>query len=99
MVTSPTSSALTPPARSNVAGWTSPGRFWIWGGLTGGTTSSFSSSGASYDPAADAWMMMDASKSPAARHDATVVSTGNAAIVWGGQGESTFFNDGSVFVP
>lgn len=97
-ITTPTATELNPPARARMAAWGFGGQYWIWGGLKTGTTN-FSGAGASYNPSSGGWTAMDVSAAPAGRARATVVNTGKAAIVWGGQGEGTFFGDGSAFVP
>lgn len=69
-----------PAARSGHTAVWALGRMWVWGGYG---SASFLSSGASYDPATNAWSALTAA--PYASTDHQAVWTGQEMLVFGGQ--------------
>jgi hypothetical protein len=64
------------------ASWFGGGRFYVWSGMD--ITQTGVASGEAFDPSTATWTTMPQMKAPAARLDASVVTTDTAAIVWGG---------------
>ena len=93
----PTASAPTARLRQTAV-WTGTEMI-VWGGELGITTFN---DGARYNPASNSWTALPGSllNTPGARYDHSAVWTGNAMIVWGGIGLSTFqLNTGASYRP
>jgi hypothetical protein len=76
-----TSALAAPSARVyHTAVWTGS-RMLVWGGYTGST---FTDTGAQYDPASNSWTPMTTTGAPSGRHSHTAVWTGSRMLVWGG---------------
>jgi N-acetylneuraminic acid mutarotase len=77
------SSAAAPSARSYASGvWTDAGMI-VWGGrLT--SDSSWTNTGAIYNPTTDTWSTLTTTNAPAKRALHVAVSTGSKMIIWGG---------------
>lgn len=69
----------------------------VWGGQVSPTT--YSATGALYDPIADSWTTLNPVGAPAARAYHTAVWTGSEMIVWGGSTASGYLNSGARFSP
>lgn len=69
----------------------------VWGGQV--SSSTYSGTGALYDPAADSWEVLNPVGSPSARGYHTAVWTGQEMIVWGGSTASGYLNTGARFSP
>ena len=63
------------------AAWTGT-KLVVWGGFLGAST--YSGSGAFYDPALDVWTTLQTVNAPAARRGHSAVWTGTSLLVWGG---------------
>jgi N-acetylneuraminic acid mutarotase len=102
----PTSTgANLPQARDAFkAAWTGT-RMIVWGGQDEGNPTQFElSSGALYDPLADAWTTMSSLNPRRTRGGGTSVWTGTSFIVWGGYdlddiGATIFVNTGAEYSP
>lgn len=72
-------------------------RMLIWGGSAGGVALG---TGASFDPAKNAWTALPSMDAPSPRSEHTAVWTGSKMIIWGGTaGPSSHLDDGGVFDP
>ena len=99
------SNAGAPPGSwSGAVVWTGS-RMIVWGGWGTGTGGALRSGG-SYDPAADRWYPMSATRAPSARGDARAVWTGREMLVWGGAVDGTVgsnpsgpLGDGAAYDP
>jgi hypothetical protein len=81
-----------------VAFWAA-GKYWVWGGrnVIGGATSP-SADGASFDVATSTWNSMPTSPL-SGRAVPAVVQTGEAVLLFGGNGNAGSLRDGALFVP
>jgi N-acetylneuraminic acid mutarotase len=75
----------------------------LWSGGSGTTASGPAiAGGATYDVATETWTPMDTTNAPTVRARASVVWTGNEAIVWGGSNNASgdkYYADGAVYRP
>ncbi len=95
----PTSLTNAPTARvGHTAVWTGT-QMIVWGGLSLGPT--YNTSGGKYDPVADTWTATGTTGGPAGRwlHVAFWDATDGVMLVWGGQNNSGFLNDGGRMLP
>jgi N-acetylneuraminic acid mutarotase len=91
--------------------WFADPQLYIWGGAIRSTASTLSpwvsvATGASYDTRSKTFSPMPTAGAPRPRTEATVVWTGDRAIVWGGRSSTTtigyaytWLSDGGVFYP
>lgn len=87
--------ANAPSARyGHAAVWTGL-ELLVWGGNF--SSSTYSSSGAKYDPALDQWQNLSPVNAPVARGGHTAVWTGSEMIVWGGFGQAGQLNTGARY--
>jgi hypothetical protein len=75
------SSVLGAANRDGPLTWFAAGRFWVWSGAEDGLPVG---GGASFAAGTSSWSPMSGVGEPASRTQATVVTTGSQAIVWGG---------------
>jgi N-acetylneuraminic acid mutarotase len=83
-----TVSTGAPTAAFQQAVWTGS-RMLVWGGYENGGVVT---SGAAFDPGANAWTPIATTDQPAPRYNHTAVWTGSEMIVWGGRGSQVFGN-------
>jgi N-acetylneuraminic acid mutarotase len=83
-VWAPTSTAGAPAARvGHTAVWAGS-KMIVWGGCLSAEHCNDTSTGGLYDAVTDTWTASATLGAPSARHDHTVVWTGNEMIIWGG---------------
>jgi N-acetylneuraminic acid mutarotase len=86
-------SSIGVPSKRCVSAATWAGdRMLIWGGYANCSSQSFLNTGAQYFPASDTWSPMSTTGAASPRAWTTMVWTGSAAIVWGGEGETSNVN-------
>ncbi|MBZ5640692.1 MAG: hypothetical protein LAO51_18290 [Acidobacteriia bacterium] len=88
------------PRSEHAAVWTGS-RMLVWGGYaeSGSGSSSYFSSGGSYDPSTDTWSPTSTSGAPTGRADHSAVWTGAAMIVWGGSDPDGYLDTGGQYDP
>jgi hypothetical protein len=99
---SPMSTDGAPSPRSWTTGVVVAGRLFVWGGASDVGFAALGD-GAIYDPSTDEWLSVSTEEAPSPRALHTVVSTGEAVIVWGGADSTepggALPNDGAIYYP
>lgn len=90
-----TSTTNAPTARSEHTAVWSGSRMLVWGGYS----TSYTNTGAAYNPVSDTWSTFTVNNAPAGRIRHTAIWTDSAMIIWGGSNSAQTFNSGSVFTP
>ena len=89
-------SGTAPLERENAVVEWARGRLIVWGGRVGGDQ--VTGSGASWDPAMNAWTALPSSGAPSGREHACAGSTGSRVMVWGGLGgQGGAVNGGAIY--
>jgi hypothetical protein len=65
----------------------------VWGGYNPGA-GGYLNDGGQYDPALDSWTATTTTGAPSVRYYPTAVWTGSRMVVWGGEDNSGYLNDG-----
>jgi N-acetylneuraminic acid mutarotase len=79
--------------------WTGT-RLIVWGGAIVSPDGQPSGTGAIYDPVADTWEPVTKVNAPLARKSHTAVWTGEAMLIWGGDGKNKgWLRDGALYYP
>lgn len=95
-------SVLAPPQRALGQAWFDGSRFYVWSGTTADASGApyIASGGAVFDTVTSKWSAMPDASAPSPRAAASVVWTGDYAIIWGGlKSFSAFGADGATFRP
>ncbi|MBN2384525.1 IPT/TIG domain-containing protein [bacterium] len=72
----------------------------VWGGHYYWAASGINlETGGRYNPNSDSWSATSTLDAPLPRCNHTAVWTGEEMIIWGGQGETSNFNDGAIYDP
>jgi hypothetical protein len=79
--------------------WTGT-RVIVWGGAIVSMDGQPSGTGGVYEPGTDTWVTITSANAPLARKSHTAVWTGEAMLIWGGDGKNTgWLRDGALYYP
>jgi hypothetical protein len=104
-ISTPPSSALANPDRYGPVMWCDDAKAtcWVWGGVSGTSTTPLPATGAAFTYPGLTWSPMDSAAAPTGRVYSAAVWTGKSAIVWGGLDDAstgaTCTNTGAIFTP
>ncbi|MFK7828091.1 MAG: Kelch repeat-containing protein [Oligoflexales bacterium] len=71
----------------------------VWGGIIGGLSPGYSSSGGGYNPTMNQWITISTNNQPSERFGHCAVWTGSRMFIWGGENAGGLRSDGYLYDP